>query len=174
MAGGDREAFAAFYDAFAPLAFGLIRRVLREPAEAEEVLQDVFWELWRSAAQYDPARGTPAAWVVTRARSRAIDKLRTVRKRDEVHVERLESMGEGSVEGPAGDPAAQVADRQLVTGALARLVPAQREVVELAYFGGLTHTEIAGRLRQPLGTVKTRMRIALQTLRGLLEAGAFQ
>jgi RNA polymerase sigma-70 factor (ECF subfamily) len=166
MAGGDRVAFGAFYDAFAPLAYGLIRRVLREQAEADEVLQEVFWELWRGASQYDPARGTPAAWVVTRARSRAIDKLRAVRKRDEVRVERFDTIAERPEH--EADPAQQVADRELVAGALARLVPAQREVVELAYFGGLTHSEIAGRLRQPLGTVKTRMRSALQALRGLL------
>jgi RNA polymerase sigma-70 factor (ECF subfamily) len=169
MAGGDREAFGAFYDAFAPLACGLIRRILPEAAEADEVLQEVFWELWRAARQYDPARGTPAAWVVTRARSRAIDKLRSLRKRDEARVERSDVSQQPGTDQDLGT---LVAERQLVRGALARLVPAQREVIELAYFGGMTQTEIADRLRQPLGTVKTRMRSGLQSLRELLREPA--
>jgi RNA polymerase sigma-70 factor, ECF subfamily len=170
MAGGDRNAFAAFYDGFASLAHGIIRRVLHDAPEADEVLQEVFLELWRAAGQYDPARGTPAAWVVTRARSRAIDKLRSLRKRDEVAVGELDGIAAETPGGRTGDPGDEVPDRELVRGALARLVPAQRQVIELAYFGGMTQTEIATRLRQPLGTVKTRMRTGLQHLRELLGA----
>jgi RNA polymerase sigma-70 factor (ECF subfamily) len=171
MAAGDRDAFGGFYDAFAPLANGLIRRVLRERGDADEVLQEVFWELWRGAAQFDADRGSPAAWVVTRARSRAIDRLRSLRKRDEVTVVERDATAELPGR-PEDDPGARVAERRLVHGALSRLAPAQREVLELAYFGGFTHSEIATRLGQPLGTVKTRIRAALQHLRGLLAGAA--
>src|SRR6266850_3347913 len=84
MAAGDREAFAAFYDAYAPLAFGLIRRVVGDADEAADVLQEVFLELWRAAPSYDPRRGTPEAWVTVRARSRGIDRVRSVRRREEM------------------------------------------------------------------------------------------
>src|SRR5262245_35690267 len=108
MAGGDRQAFAAFYDGFAPLAYGLIRRILHDASDADEVLQEVFLELWRAAGQYDAARGTPAAWVVTRARSRAIDRLRSLRKRDEVAVDRLETMTAETSSGRPDDPGSEV------------------------------------------------------------------
>src|SRR6266566_3057989 len=86
MAGGDREALAAFYDLYAPLAFGLLRRMLRDVDEAAEVLQEVFWELWRAAGEYDPRRGSPEAWVTVWARSRGIDRVRSVRRREEMFV----------------------------------------------------------------------------------------
>ena len=82
MAAGDREALTAFYDLYAPLAFGLLRRMLRDVDDAAEVLQEVFWELWRAAGEYDPRRGSPEAWVTVRARSRGIDRVRSVRRRE--------------------------------------------------------------------------------------------
>jgi len=165
IATGDREAFGRFYDAYAPLAFGLIRRILPQPGDAEDVLQEVFWEIWRLAPRYEPARGAPAAWVLTRARSRAIDRLRSLRRREEVGVESIDVAAAPSRTERADDPSSRVPDRELVRGAMGALVPAQREVIELAFFGGMTHTEIAARLRQPLGTVKTRMRSALKHMR---------
>jgi RNA polymerase sigma-70 factor (ECF subfamily) len=166
VAKGDREAFGRFYDAFAPLAFGLIRRILPQPDDANDVLQEVFWEIWRLAPRYEPARGAPAAWVLTRARSRAIDRLRSLRRRDvEVGVESIDRASAPTQAGHTDDPSARLPDRELVRGAMGTLVPAQREVVELAFFGGMTHTEIAARLSQPLGTVKTRMRSALKHMR---------
>jgi len=163
IARGDKEAFGRFYDAYAPLAFGVIRRILPQPGDAEDVLQEVFWEIWRLAPRYEPERGAPAAWVLTRARSRAIDRLRSVRRRDvEVGVEHIETAPAAT---SADDPSAGLPDRELVRGAMGTLVPAQREIVELAFFGGMTHTEIAARLSQPLGTVKTRMRAALKHMR---------
>ena len=165
MAQGDREAFSRFYDAFAPLAFGVIRRIVQQPGDAEDVLQEVFWEIWRLAGRYEPARGAPAAWVLTRARSRAIDRLRSLRKRDEVGVEAIDTVATTRQTDAGPDPAMQVHDRELVRGVLGRLQPPQREVVDLAFFGGLSHTEIAARLKQPLGTVKTRMRSALRHMR---------
>ncbi len=169
MAARDTSACAAFYDAYAGVALGIIRRIVSESHEAEDVLQEVFVELWHHAEGYDPARGSPAAWVVMRARSRAIDRGRAVRRRAETVLE--ERHREQSDPG-ADDLASQVADRTLVAGALDHLPPAQREVIQLAYFGGLSQSEIAAQLRQPLGTVKTRIRSALLALRGLLGATA--
>lgn len=173
IAQGDRDAFARFYDQFAPLAFGLIRRILPQGGDAEEVLQEVFWEIWRVAPDYDGSRGTVAAWVVTRARSRAIDRLRAIRRREEVSEQHVDSAGAPHSEA-GGDPAARVPDRDLLRGMLGTLAPAQREVVELAYFQGLTHVEIAARLRQPLGTVKTRMRAALRQMRELVDCRGWE
>ena len=161
MAADDRDALARFYDAYAPLAFGLLRRML-PPEDAAEVLQDVFWELWRTAREYDQGRGTPEAWVKVRARSRGIDRLRSLRRRDEMLVP-------GDVPGEApDDPVGVLEERDAVRGALGALPAAQREVIELAYFLGLTHTEIAARLGQPLGTVKTRMRLGMERLRATM------
>src|SRR5262245_24366036 len=86
IARGDREAFSRFYDAFAGAVLGLVRRVLRDPGAAEEVLQEVFWQVWREASQYDAGRGSPEAWLLMRARSRAIDRLRSIRRRDRTFV----------------------------------------------------------------------------------------
>ncbi len=165
MAGGDRDAFAAFYDAYASLAFGLIRRIVRSAAEAEEVLQDVFWEIWSSAAEYDPARGSPEAWVVMRARSRGIDRARSMRRRGEMHSA---SQAASLPPPPVDNPAVRAEARGVVHDLLSRLPANQQEVIELAFFEGLTQTEIAARVRQPLGTVKTRMRLGLQKLREIL------
>jgi RNA polymerase sigma-70 factor, ECF subfamily len=161
MARGDRDGFAAFYDAYAPLAFGVLRRMLT-PEDAADALQDVFWELWRAAADYDPSRGSPEAWVTVRARSRGIDRVRAVRRREEVFVAPLaDTVEDASVH-------ASFEERDTVRGALGALPPPQREVLELAYFKGLSQSEIAARLGQPLGTVKTRMRLGMDKLRGLI------
>lgn len=168
IAAGDREAFSRFYDLTAPLAFGLIRRVLRDPEAAAEVLQEVFWQVWQDAPRYDPKRGSAEAWLVMRAKTRAIDRLRSIRRRDRTFVAPVdESVTPPSAE-QAPDPAVVAEDRSLVQGALAQLPEAQRRVIELAFFEGLTQTEIAARLGEPLGTVKTRARLALDRLRGVL------
>ena len=169
IARGDREAFGRLYDAFAPIAFGLIRRVLRDPAASEEVLQEVFWQIWNEAAQYDVRRGSPEAWVLTRARTRAIDKLRSIRRREKTFVMPVDERVAAST-GVEGDNAAVIAeDRGLVEAALNQLPAAQRRVIELAFFDGLTQTEIAARLGEPLGTVKTRARLGLERLRNVLK-----
>ena len=163
MAGGDRAACAPFYDRFAPLVYPLVLRIVREPADAADVLQEVFWEAWQAAGTYDPARGSPEAWIITRSRSRAIDRVRSVRRRGETFVAPLDEALAAS--DPAPDAAEQAEDRGVVQNALARLPAPQREVIELAYYGGLTQSEIAERLKQPLGTVKTRIRLGLERLR---------
>ena len=168
IAEGDREAFSRFYDAFSGIAFGLIRRVLREPAAAEEVLQDVFLQVWREAAQYDPRRGSPEAWLIMRAKTRAIDRLRSIRRREKTFVAPVdEAMARGG-DPDAPNPGVAAEERRLAHRALAQLPAAQRQVIELAFFEGLTQTEIAARLGEPLGTVKTRARLGLERLRGIL------
>ncbi len=168
MAEGDREAFSRFYDRYAPLVYPLIVRIVRERADAADVLQDVFWESWQSAGTYDPARGTPEAWIVMRARTRAIDKVRSVRRRGETFVMPLDEAA-ASTPKSGDDPAERAEDRGVILGALAQLSEPQREVIELAYYGGLTQTEIAERIKQPLGTVKTRIRTGLERLRTVVK-----
>jgi RNA polymerase sigma-70 factor, ECF subfamily len=168
MAAGDREAFGAFYDRYAPLVYPLIVRIVRDRSDAADVLQDVFWEAWQGAGTYDPARGTPEAWMITRARTRAIDRVRAVRRRGETFVPPLD---EGLAAAPAaagGDAAERAGDRGLILWALETLPQPQREVIELAYYAGLTQTQIAERLEQPLGTVKTRIRLGLERLRDVV------
>jgi RNA polymerase sigma-70 factor (ECF subfamily) len=166
MAGGDREAFAAFYDRYSSLAFALIRRILPQPAEAEEVLQEVFWQAWTEAERYDRRRGSPEAWVLMRSRSRAIDRLRVIRRRSETFVTPVEETLAQTADGKTPSPGALAEDRKLLASALARLSDPQRRVIELAFFAGLTQAEIAEHLGEPLGTVKTRTRAGLERLRG--------
>ena len=168
IAAGDRDAFSRFYDLLAPTAFGLIRRVLRDPEAAAEVLQEVFWQVWREAPQYDPKRGSPEAWLVVRAKTRAIDRLRSIRRRDRTFVAPVDESVARSSDEPAENPAVVAEDRSLVQTALAQLPEPQRRVIELAFYDGLTQSEIAIRLGEPLGTVKTRARLGLERLRGAL------
>ena len=165
MAEGDADACGRFYDRYARLAYPLILRIVQEPADAADVLQEVFWEAWQAAASYDPARGSPEAWIVMRARTRAIDRVRAVRRRGETFVAPVDE----ALAADRRDLAEAVADRTDVAGVLERLPEHQREVIELAYFGGLTQTEIAERIKQPLGTVKTRMRTGLSRLREIMK-----
>ena len=169
MAEGDRDAFARFYDRHARQVYPLIARIVRDPADAADVLQEVFWEAWQSAASYDPGRGTPEAWIFMRARTRAIDRVRAVRRRGETFVAPVDERVAAAAVDPGGDAAERAEDRDLVLGALGHLPDTQREVLELAYYGGLTQTEIAERLKQPLGTVKTRIRLGLERLREVVK-----
>ena len=169
IAEGDREAFSRFYDAFASLALGLISRILRDPAASEEVLQEVFWQIWQEAARYDPRRGSPEAWVVMRSKTRAIDKLRAIRRREKTFVAPADEAMTRSNEAPGENPGVAAETRQIVRSALDGLPEAQRRVVELAFFEGLTQSEIASRLGEPLGTVKTRARMALERLKNLIK-----
>ena len=168
IAQGDREAFGRFYDAFAGLALGLIRRILRDPAASEEVLQEVFWQIWQEAVRYDPRRGSPEAWVVMRAKTRAIDRLRAIRRREKTFVAPVDESVARSSEAPGENPGVAAETRGLVRSALDGLPEPQRRVVELAFFEGLTQSEIASRLGEPLGTVKTRARLGLERLRSLM------
>jgi RNA polymerase sigma-70 factor (ECF subfamily) len=169
IANGNREAFGRFYDRYAPLAFTFAVRILRNRSAAEDLLQEAFFQVWNQAANYSQDRGSPEAWLITMTRSRAIDKLRSKRRRDKSFV---------PMEGPTGkeydgrvESGATASDSKImVNSALAQLSDNQRQVLELAYFDGLTQSEIADRLKEPLGTVKTRMRAALEKLREILGA----
>jgi RNA polymerase sigma-70 factor (ECF subfamily) len=163
MAAGDREAFGPFYDRYAPLVYPLVVRIVRDRTDAADVLQDVFWEAWQGAPAFDPARGTPEAWMIMRARTRAIDRVRALRRRSETFVPAVnEALAPAEA---SGDAAQRAADRGVIRTALEQLSAVQREAIELAYYAGLTQTEIARRLEQPLGTIKTRIRLGLERLR---------
>jgi RNA polymerase sigma-70 factor (ECF subfamily) len=165
MAEGDADACGGFYDRYARLVYPVILRIVQDAADAADVLQDVFWEAWQAAASYDPTRGSPEAWIVMRARTRAIDRVRAIRRRSETFVAPVDESLAAAAPERGGDASERAADRAIVAAVLDRLPEHQREVIELAYYGGLTQTEIAERLKQPLGTVKTRMRLGLERLR---------
>jgi RNA polymerase sigma-70 factor (ECF subfamily) len=166
VARGDEAAFRTLYERFAAIVHAIARRVLSDPQAAEECVQDVFVQVWRQAERFDPARGTLGAWIVTIARSRAFEHGRRLARRD------IPS-DDVSPAGAAGDHAGEVlaADDALVLArAMAELPVPQLEALRLAYFEGLSHSEIAGRLGVPLGTIKGRIRLALDRLRS--DAGA--
>jgi RNA polymerase sigma-70 factor, ECF subfamily len=169
MAEGDGEAFARFYDRYAPLIYPLILRILLEPGAAAECLQEVFWDSRQAARAYDPARATPEAWLVTRARGRAIDRMRARRRRREPAPLGAARMAPPAMPAPPAPTVERGLDRSVLTRAFERLPDPQREALELAYYGGLTQTEITARLKQPLGTVKTRLRLALDRLRDMVK-----
>ena len=167
----DREAFSQLYDRFSNLVFTLAMRMLRVRSDAEDLLQEVFVQVWRQAENYSAERGSPEAWIINIARSRAIDKIRSIRRMEKSFVltddpARAES-GE-NVESSAAESEARLA----MNSALANLPEALRKVLELAYFDGLTQSEIAERLAEPLGTVKTRMRSGIQRLREIVSSRA--
>lgn len=164
MAFGDEAALGELYDRWSGLVHALALRITRDADDAAEVVEDAFWQAWRQAERYEAGRGGVGAWLTTIARSRALDRLRA---RGRIREETVEVLPEPEA-GGAGDPsaAAEIEERRrLVTAAVALLPPEQRQTVELAYFGGLSQSEIAETLGQPLGTVKTRARLALQKLR---------
>lgn len=164
---GDEAALGELYDQLAPWVLGVAYRILRDDDEAHEVLSDVFVQVWRRIDRHDPERGPLAPWVLSIARNRALDLVRRRRRweRKAERWERARADGDGAA---APEPAEAAVPgwpvHREVHAALAALPADQRQVVELAYFGGLTHTEIARRTSLPLGTVKTRMRIAQQKL----------
>lgn len=170
MRRGDEAALGALYDLWSPRLHPLIMHVLGGAAEdAEEVLEETFWQAWRQADRYEGSRGRVGAWLATMARSRALDRARARRRAREEGGDELPRLAAEAADAP--DPlhdAAAAEERGMVRGALLRLPVEQREALELAYYGGLSQTEIAERTGQPLGTVKTRMRLAMKKLRDSL------
>jgi RNA polymerase sigma-70 factor (ECF subfamily) len=166
VANGDEVALARLYDAYRVILFGLLVRILNSREEAEDVLQDVFIQVWRRAKDFDEKRGKPFTWLVTLARSRAIDRLRLLGARQRLVTGAAQEQTD--VVSDALTDTIAVAKREIVQRALAELPEDQRKTLVLAYFDGLTQSEIAKKLNAPLGTVKTRMRTAMQKLRALL------
>lgn len=166
VARGDEGALARLYDHYRLILFGLLARILNSREEAEDVLQEVFLQVWKRAADFDEQRGRPFTWLVTVARSRAIDRLRVLASR--------QRLAESAAQDATEDASDAVADtlhaeqREIVGRALATLPEEQRRTLKLAYFEGLTQSEIAAQLGTPLGTVKTRMRAGMMKLRELL------
>lgn len=164
IASRDAGAIGTLYDRHSRLLYSLIHRVLQDRAESEEVLQEVFLVVWNRIDNYNPQLGSPVAWLVRIARNRAIDRLRSTQVRTR------------AVEGvPAADPvetpesaALSTERRRAIARALATLPPEQRQLIETAYFRGLSQTELADQFQLPLGTVKTRVRTGLRTLREVL------
>jgi RNA polymerase sigma-70 factor, ECF subfamily len=165
IARGDHAAFAELYDRHARLVYSLALRILQERADAEDMVQEVFAQVWAQAARYDPSRGAVAAWILMLTRSRAIDRLRTRRSRPEAAAAADDA--ESVVDLTAAQDMELLSAEQVtrLQRALAELPEAQRNALELAYYQGLTHAEVAARLGEPLGTVKTRIRQAVIKLR---------
>lgn len=166
---GDHQAFSQLYDQSSTLLYTMALRILGNREEAAELLQDVYLEVWRKVSRYDVGRGTPVAWLVTLTRSRAIDRLRSRAARGyQKSTDSLDSAQAAHVQDRNPGPFDAQADqeiRTLIGGAMAALPQAQQQALELAYYEGLSHAEIAARLNQPLGTVKTRIKLGMSKLR---------
>jgi RNA polymerase sigma-70 factor (ECF subfamily) len=172
VAKGDQQAFSQLYDHSSALLFTMAVRILGNREEAAELLQDVYLEVWRKVSRYDVGRGTPLAWLVTLTKSRAIDRLRARATRGYQATNSLEAGTAMQVADPSPSPLETQADQELrlaVGAAVAGLPQAQQQAIELAYYEGLSHTEIAQRLNQPLGTVKTRIKLGMSKLRDGLQ-----
>ncbi len=169
MVAGDEGALAALYDRYSGMLFAMLVRTLRDPQAAEEILQDLFLQLWRGAARFDAHRGSLPAWLMVIGRNRALSRLRT-REHREI-PEDIEAFPANAV--PSSVNLEDDAERSLLMEklrtAMAALPTEQREAVELAYFEGMTQTEIAARTGSPLGTVKSRVRSAMQSLKQVFD-----
>ena len=160
----EQSALAELYDRYGRPAYGLALRVLRDDALAEDAVQDAFLALWRTAARFVPERGKASTWIFTLVHRRAVDLVRREERRRADTIEQAPEQGGGSVE----EEALLRFQRERVQDALKKLPDQQREAIELAYYGGFTQSELAERLGQPLGTIKSRMFLGLARLRELL------
>jgi len=169
---GDRASFEEFYARFSGVIYSTALRVLNQPSDAEDVTQEVFVMIWDKAPMYDPSRGKPMTWAITMTRNKAIDKLRALQRRFRLNDEvQKETRPDDLVhQRQPSDEADAAESGRTLRGALQRLGTDQREVIEMAFFGGLTQHEIAGRLGEPLGTVKARMRRGMMRLRKMVGA----
>ncbi|MGA7392892.1 MAG: sigma-70 family RNA polymerase sigma factor [Terrimicrobiaceae bacterium] len=168
---GDQRSFGELYDRFASVLFSTAYRMLKNQEAAEDVLQDVFIQIWRKAPLYDPARGRPLTWAVTLTRNKAIDTLRSTQRRSSLQeaaqqdLERFEQFDDKSF----FDSVTSAETSRLVREAIQRLSRQQRDAIELAFFSSLTHTEISERLKVPLGTIKARIRRGMMALRDIID-----
>ncbi len=166
IAARDANAFAVFYDRHAPTIFALALKVTQDKSAAEDVLQEAFWQVWREVGNYTPSRGSPMAWLVQIARSRAIDRLRQIRLQHHRDAGPLEEIAEpfGPAEEGLDQKFIEQQERQIVRQAINNLPEQQRQSIFLVFFGGMTHREVSERLSIPLGTIKTRIRLGLEKL----------
>jgi RNA polymerase sigma-70 factor (ECF subfamily) len=170
VARADETALGELYDRFGRVAYGLALRILHDAALAEDAVQEAFLQVWRAAASYRPERAKASTWLLTFVHHRAVD---LVRRQERRRLDPIEALPHSA--GPGADEAAALRSRrQIVQDALRRLPAEQREAIELAYYGGLTQSELAERLGQPLGTIKSRMFTGLQRLRVLLAEAGFE
>ena len=168
---GDQGAFAELYDAVGSRVFGLAVRVVRDPAQAEEVAQEAFLEIWRSSSRYDADRGSPLGWLLTIVHRKAVDRVRSAEassRRDASYHQQNQPVEHDST----AEAAHASLEAHRVRTALGSLTSIQREALELAYFGGYTHTEVAAMLDLPVGTAKTRIRDGLIRLRDTMGVSA--
>ena len=172
VAGGDQGAFATFYDSTARSVYGIVLRVLRDPAQAEEVTQEVYVEAWTSAPRFDAALGSPTGWLNTIAHRKAVDRVRSSERSLQREQRHFESGGSPQSTVDTSDIVVALDEGSRVRQALEQLPEAQRTAVHLAYFEGRTHREVAEYLEVPLGTVKTRIRDAMKRLRNHLGEAA--
>lgn len=167
---GDEESFAEVYDLTARRVHGLVLRVVRDPAQAEEVTQEVYLQAWRAAASYDETKGSALSWLMTLAHRRAVDRVRAAEaasRQDTTYHQRSQTVPHDTT----SEAAESSIEARRVRAALAELTTVQREALELAYFGGYTHTEVATMLDLPVGTAKTRIRDGLIRLRDAMGVG---
>ena len=167
VARGDRNSFRKIYDRFRGVIFSTVYKVLNDREDSEDTAQEVFAQIWQKAHLFKASRGRPLTWVATMARNRAIDRLRTKQRRAQLglNFQEQEAAEEQMQTRDASDDAAFSERAATLRGAMGRLTEGQREALELVYFGGLTHTEVAARLGLPLGTIKARVRRGLARLR---------
>ena len=170
IAGGDRAAFAEFYDLYSSLFFSLAVKILNDQKEAEDVLQDVFVQVWEKAGTYDPKLGKASSWAMTFIRNKAIDRIRASQRRSQLVENALAAAPATEIEAPSANESVCGREKaDLIRSAVTGLPAEQRQAIELAFFIGLTQNEISERLREPLGTVKARIRRGMLKLREKLE-----
>ena len=172
ISAGDRSAFARFYDQYAKLLFSIAFKILNDAKESEDVLQEVFLQVWDKAGHYDPRLGKPVSWAVTMTRNKAIDHIRSSQRRSRLMEQAAtEIVAQSNDSGTANESVCGKESANLISAAVAELPADQRKAIEMAFFSGLTQNEISESLKEPLGTIKARIRRGMLKLRDRLEGG---